>query len=225
MAPRSQKTKNITKPPRKVKSLWYTPRMSAGDWHTPPNLVSLLRGSIGLVVGCLGVYGWIRLALGNPPPELPMVWLQVAIVAGVISDKLDGVLARHFHWETALGKILERTMDGFFIVSAVIFETVYLHFPIFLLFLGAIILISGATVLLATRLVYKKWFIDDYVSTKVAPGYAYLLLVLHAVNFSYVFWFDLLAVLLGLFALSDFLWRHHRWLKANSRPKINSSLA
>lgn len=186
--------------------------MTQSDWLKLPNLVSLLRGCLGLILAVLGIYGAFFLLRGLSIPELPLIWFQVGIVVGVLSDKLDGVLARQFHWETKLGKLLERNMDGFFIFSSLVFETVYLGFPIFLLFYATILLVTGALIILVTRLIYKKWFVDDYVSTKVAVGFAYLLIILHAANLSFIIWFDYFAILVGVFALVDFLWRRHRWL-------------
>lgn len=194
--------------------------MIRNDWLMPPNLVSMLRGCIGLVLALLGIYGAFCLLRGLALPELPLIWLQVGIVVGVLSDKLDGVLARHFHWETKLGKSLERNMDGFFILSAIVFETVYLELPGFLLLYAAVLITIGALVILFIRLIYQKWFVDDYVSTKIAVGFAYLLIVLHAVNLSFVIWFDYVALLVGLFAVIDFLWRLHRWLRLQHSKKF-----
>lgn len=191
--------------------------MSTGDWLKPPNLISLFRGCIGVLLAGLGIFGGIFLALDYSPPPLPLVWLQVAIVLGVISDKVDGVLARHFRWETALGKILERNMDGFFICSAVLFETVYLGFPKFLLVFAAAILSIGATVICLSRLLLGQWFKDEYISNKIGPGFAYLLLILHTFHFSYVLWFDFFAVLVGIFVLVDFLRRYYLWLQKITR--------
>lgn len=196
--------------------------MATGDWHKIPNLISLFRGCIGIVLALLGMFGIVRLASGQTLLAIPLAWFQLLIVVGVISDKMDGVLARHFKWETPLGKVLERNMDGVFIVSAVVFETIYLRFPVFLLLLAALILTCGVTIILGTRLIYKKWFIDDYVSTKIAVGFAYLLLVLHATNFLFVYWFDLIAILVGIFALVDFLWHYYRWFRLQHTKKFTA---
>lgn len=194
--------------------------MAQSDWLKPPNLISLLRGCLGLILAVLGIYGVFFLLRELSIPKLPLIWFQVGIVVGVLSDKLDGILARQFHWETKLGKLLERNMDGFFIFSTLVFETVYLGFPTFLLLYAIVLLVIGTLTILVTRLIYKKWFVDDYVSTKVAVGFTYLLIILHAANLSFIIWFDYFAILVGLFAVGDFLWRLHCWLRLQRTKKL-----
>jgi cardiolipin synthase len=72
---------------------------------TIPNLLSLLR--IGLVVPFL-----VALARGEP-----RMALAVVLVAG-ISDILDGIVARFFHQQSALGAYLDPLADKLLLTSA-----------------------------------------------------------------------------------------------------------
>jgi phosphatidylglycerophosphate synthase len=186
---------------------------TAADWKKPPNIISVFRGLLGVLLAYFGISGGLKLAAGLPLPPLPITWLQIVIVFGIVTDKVDGVLARRYEWTSELGKVLERNVDGFFIFSAVLFESMYLRFPNYLLFLGCLVLSVACFTIFATRLVYGVWFIDHYVSTKFTPGYAYLLLILHAFYVPQVVWFDYFAVALGVFALADFLFRWLRWMR------------
>lgn len=181
------------------------------DWKKPPNLISLFRGLVALLLAYYGISTGLRLAFGWSVPQLQLPWFQILIVLGIVSDKVDGVLARRYAWTSDLGKILERNVDGSFIFSAVLFETLYLGLPTYLWLEGFLVLSIALLVVLATRFVYKVWFIDNYVSTKFLPGYAYLMLILHAFAFPLVVWFDYVAAVLGIFTLADFLFRWMRW--------------
>lgn len=194
------------------------------DWRKPPNMISVFRGVLGLLFASLGIYGTFRLSLGKSLPSLPLPWLQIAIIFGVVSDKLDGTLARRFDWMTDLGKDLERYVDGLFIVSVIVFETIYLRFPGYLMELVLWCLCVGLSVILCSRVFLHRWFIDDYISTKFAPGYGYLLVVLHVFDFRQIAWFDWFGVGVAIFALADFLWRFRHWLHANqTRPSEHLS--
>ncbi|MEM1668963.1 MAG: CDP-alcohol phosphatidyltransferase family protein, partial [Thermofilaceae archaeon] len=68
-----------------------------------PNLLSLYRLLLSLIIPIL----WIR---GFSPK-----WLSLLIFSGVISDTLDGNLARILKQKTDLGKILDPLADKAFI--------------------------------------------------------------------------------------------------------------
>ncbi|HEX7349219.1 MAG TPA: CDP-alcohol phosphatidyltransferase family protein [Rhodanobacteraceae bacterium] len=76
-------------------------------WRHLPNLISLLR--IVLVVPLLALILHERYDGA----------LVVALVAG-ISDGVDGFLARHFHWQSRLGSILDPVGDKLMLVGSML---------------------------------------------------------------------------------------------------------
>ena len=72
-----------------------------------PNLISLLR--IALVVPLIMAILFARYEAA----------LALAIVAGV-SDGVDGYLARHFHWQSRLGSILDPVADKLMLVGCML---------------------------------------------------------------------------------------------------------
>ncbi len=79
----------------------------ATRWRQLPNLISGLR--IVLVAPLLAAIVTRRDGAA----------LAIAIVAGV-SDGLDGYLARHYHWQTRLGSILDPAADKLMLVGTML---------------------------------------------------------------------------------------------------------
>ncbi len=77
---------------------------AASPWRHLPNAISLLRILLVVPVVVAIEMRCFRLALG------------LAVVAGA-SDGLDGWLARHFHWRSRLGGILDPVADKLLLVA------------------------------------------------------------------------------------------------------------
>lgn len=73
-------------------------------WRHLPNAISVLRMVLVLPIALCIHTGQVRLAL----------WL--ALAAGV-SDAVDGWLARHFHWRSRLGGVLDPAADKLLLVT------------------------------------------------------------------------------------------------------------
>jgi phosphatidylglycerophosphate synthase len=71
------------------------------SWWTIPNLLSLSR------LALLPVWWWV---MGSPDPSRRW-WGGAMIVYGILSDVLDGYLARRWGQVTTLGKILDPVGD------------------------------------------------------------------------------------------------------------------
>lgn len=84
-----------------------SPATVGSGWRHLPNAISLLR--IVLVVPLLAAIlrGSFQAAL------------LIALVAGV-SDGVDGFLARHFHWQSRLGSILDPAADKLMLVGCML---------------------------------------------------------------------------------------------------------
>lgn len=67
----------------------------------PPNLLSYLRGAIGLCLPAM---------VGSPSREWRLAFFGFFIFA-VLTDHWDGLLARRYQWESKVGRIIDPTMD------------------------------------------------------------------------------------------------------------------
>jgi len=103
------------------------------SWKDLPNLISMLR--IVLVAPVVWALGTEQFALA----------LILFAVAG-ISDGLDGFLAKHYHWESRLGSILDPIADKLLLVASFATLTWLGALPMWLLWLVLardIIIIGG----------------------------------------------------------------------------------
>lgn len=129
-----------------------------------PNAISILRFL------ALFPYGWLFLNSGNR-------WILFCIAIFIIlSDWLDGFLARKLRAESKAGEILDSVSDGIFFLSSWIFF--YLKgkygLPIFLIILAPR-LAMGLSILIY-RLIYKKWNTKHYFGGKIAAAFYFLLI-------------------------------------------------
>lgn len=115
-----------------------------------PNMISLLR--VGLVPMFVGFY-----ANGRVLPAMGVLLLSAA------SDVLDGAIARRFHMETELGKVLDPLADkliqgAMMLCAAVRFPTVWLLLGLHVL-REIVLSLLGLHVLRVTGRVYSaKWY-------------------------------------------------------------------
>lgn len=108
-----------------------------------PNSMSLLRIILIPVL--------FLLILNFSPKMYPV--LIVVYFFTVLLDFLDGFIARRFHQETELGKILDPLADKLLIFFLVIAFMVSAHFPVWLAFF---IFFRDFCILLGSIIVYKK---------------------------------------------------------------------
>jgi cardiolipin synthase (CMP-forming) len=76
-----------------------SPRATRADWATWPNLLSVLR------LAALPWFAWLVLAADRPGAA------TLLLIAAAATDFLDGVIARRFGQESALGRLLDPLAD------------------------------------------------------------------------------------------------------------------
>jgi CDP-diacylglycerol--glycerol-3-phosphate 3-phosphatidyltransferase len=119
-----------------------TDRVSLGPFWTASNVLSLLRAVLALPVGVLLWYD-IR-------PGLTFTLMMLA----VLTDWLDGYLARMYRLQTGWGKALDPLADKFAAIVVLVVLTVQGRLPIWFigLMLGRdVILVAGAFVIRFTQ--------------------------------------------------------------------------
>ena len=88
--------------------------------HQLPNIISILRMFFVVPV----VWSLLQSEFG-----MALVWIAIA----GFSDGLDGFLAKHFHWQSRLGSILDPLADKLLLVSSFITLTWLELVPLWLL--------------------------------------------------------------------------------------------
>ncbi|HET7931051.1 MAG TPA: CDP-alcohol phosphatidyltransferase family protein [Rhodanobacteraceae bacterium] len=140
-----------------------------------PNLISALR--IVLVAPLIATILLERYELA----------LAIAIVAGV-SDGVDGYLARHFHWQSRLGSILDPVADKLMLVGCML-ALGWLHeaprWLVLLVVLRDAVIAGGALAwhrLLRNFTARPSWL--SKTTTVAQIGYVLLVLADHAFNWN-----------------------------------------
>ena len=158
-----------------------------------PNGLSVLR--IGIAVGIAG------LAVVEHP-----LWLgQVLIVAGLVSDKLDGSMARWWKVESETGKKLESIADPFFSFCSAIYITAVLDFPSLVFWISTALLIAVSCARVVFKMKYKQLFYKKSPITRGAVGLIYLVLALYVFQVPYREWLVWPVFILGCGALMNYV--------------------
>ena len=121
-----------------------------------PNALSVLRLLLSL---------FIFIALFT---ALPLWVVQLAIIAGIISDKLDGTLARWGKVESELGKKMESIVDPIFIAATGIYLWTRLDFPGAFLLYGILLLATTALARSAIKIKTGCLFYEKSTLTRLA---------------------------------------------------------
>lgn len=166
-----------------------------------PNALSIVRIGIAVMILALS-------AVTHP------LWLaQVFVVAGLISDKLDGSLARWWKVESELGKKLESVADPFFSFCTAVYLTAVLDFPVLAFWSATLLLaaVSLARVLLKWK--HKQLFYKKSPITRAAVGIIYLVLALYIFQVPYRDWLVWPVFALGIGALVNYIRMMVRWVQ------------
>lgn len=152
-----------------------------------PNLLSLSRLlSAGVIAVLLAV-----------PHAL---WIaQVLIAVGIVTDKLDGTLARLWKVESDLGKRIESIADPLFIFFSALYGFVLLDYP-GLLFIGFFIIgfVANASRILA-GLITGKMFYEKSQITRVGTAIAMITIFIYIFQIPYREWTVWPAFIYGVF--------------------------
>lgn len=143
------------------------PKKGAEDWMNIPNLISVGRFLIALLV-------WSSLF----HTVFSEADIFILFVVGILSDKLDGFLARRLNKKTQLGQqILEPLADTALLFSAMTLVVMRYGFPLWadLYVLGLILAYVGA--LLANRMRNGVLFLDPPLVQKVPVLFSYFLML------------------------------------------------
>jgi phosphatidylglycerophosphate synthase len=157
-----------------------------------PNFLSVVRLLLALTV--IGLYFIPH----------PLFVAQIVITAGVVSDKLDGSLARLWKTESDLGKRLESVVDPTFAFLSVIYCLLFLGLPPLIFGLGSLILGIGVAGRLYIKWKTGKMFYEKSQITRFGVGMVFLVLLLYVFQAPYRDWFLWPILAYGVFAGANY---------------------
>ena len=144
-------------------------------------------------------------------------WL---FISGILSDKLDGFLARQLNQKTKLGLILEQIADTWLVTFTILFITFRLDFPAPLLIIYFTIIFIALIVLVAVFLHKKKLFAEKLIVAEISIIFTYGSGLFYLFNIPGKLVIAIFAVFLGFVSLVDYLirlYKFNRKLKNNER--------
>jgi phosphatidylglycerophosphate synthase len=124
---------------------------------------------------------------------------------GVITDTLDGSLARSLKQITRLGVVLEPIADTLLVFSTVLFVAFYLDFPRLIFIIYLIIFFVGLFNLIAIYLTKRKWFAEKLVISEVSIFFIYGTGIFYLFGLPGKIYLAIFSVILGMISLVDFL--------------------
>ena len=161
-------------------------RKTADVFWTPPNLVSIAR-----VLSIPLIYWSFKHAFD---------YLTLALLGGVLlTDAIDGYLARRFRWESRWGLILDPLADKLLIGCLTIFLVIFRDFPVWMASL--IIFRDIAIVVVGVYLYFKPYHIvvPSNVTGKVTTLVTCSMLLLYTLDFQpygqWCLWATLLCII------------------------------
>lgn len=172
-----------------------------------PNALSVIRLFLALTL--IGLYFIPH----------PLYLAQIVITAGVVSDKLDGSLARLWKTESDLGKRLESVVDPTFSFLAVIYCLLFLGLPALVFGLGTGILAVGVVGRLYIKAKTNKMFYEKSQITRFGVGMVFLVLILYVFQAPYREWFLWPILLYGLIALGNYVRMMVQFVQREGKPK------
>lgn len=141
-----------------------------------PNALSLIRLGLALTILVLTFF------------EHNIVIGQIVFFVAVVSDKLDGSLARLWNVESELGKKLESLVDPVLASAGGLYVFVHSDLPAWFVIYCAILLGIGMTARLWIKLKTKKLFYEKSQLTRFGVGSIYILILLYLFHIPYREW-------------------------------------
>lgn len=175
-----------------------------------PNALSITRAGISLI---------LLLFLFIPHPFFVA---QLLFIAGLITDKLDGTLARLWKTESELGKKLESVVDPLFSFAGGCYIILKLDFPLQAFWIALTWLIVISLFRAAVTLKKGHFFYEKSPLTRYGVGFLYLVALCYFLQVPYREWLVWPLMGYGSFAgfnyirmMIRFVNPHHRHDSAN----------
>ncbi|MFH1426111.1 MAG: CDP-alcohol phosphatidyltransferase family protein [Candidatus Kerfeldbacteria bacterium] len=135
----------------------------------------------------------------------PILAVQILVLSGIVSDKLDGTLARFWKTESELGKKLESVIDPFFVTASLLYVLIFLDFPVLVAIIAGIMAAIPNVGRLYIKLRTGEFFYEKSQITRYGVGLAFILAVLYLFSVPYRDWVAWGLLLYGVVATVNYL--------------------
>lgn len=149
-----------------------------------PNFLSLFRTMVIFIV-------FIALFV-----DINFLLLQILVVLAIVSDKLDGSWARHFHETTRFGMLFDSYADAGFIAVCLIYAIAKLNFPVYILYFGLpfvfIVILAYLIFAILGKKIISFWDFGKKIESKTTAIVLFALIIFYFFDLplkEYLAWF------------------------------------
>jgi phosphatidylglycerophosphate synthase len=122
------------------------------------------------------------------PASVSLLPVQILAAVGVISDKLDGTLARYWGVESDLGKRLESFADPLFSLAVFLYVAVHIGFPQIFMMMCAVYFVIGTLGRVLASMLAGELFYEKSQITRYGVGMLFVLLLMYLYGIPYREW-------------------------------------
>jgi len=158
-----------------------------------PNILSCTRILIALTI--------VVLFITNTHIEL-VKWL---FVIGILTDTLDGNIARIFNQKSRLGVVLEPIADTMLVAVTVLFVTFRLDLSKLFFIIYLLVVIVGLIGIVFVYLIRREWFAEKLVVSEIAIVFVYSTGIFYLFGLPYKNYLALFTIGFGIAALIDLM--------------------
>lgn len=175
-----------------------------------PNYLTITRFIISCIVGVLIFI----------PDSLLIA--QILITAGVVSDKLDGSLARLWDTESDLGKRLESITDPTFSLMSGIYILIHTDLPLyFFLYCFILFLITNLS-RVYIKLKTGKLFYEKSQITRFGVGLIFIVILFYLYSLPYREWFLTPLMVMGAIGAMNYLRMMFLFMKRDREQNVSA---
>lgn len=181
-------------------------KIKAADFLKIPNILSIIRIIIALTIVVLFFTDnniWL------------VKWL---FVVGILTDTLDGNIARLFNQKSRLGVILEPIADTLLVAVTVLFVTFRMDLPKILFLIYLAVVLVGFIGIIFVYLIKRQWFAEKLIVSEIAIVFVYATGIFYLFDFPFKNYLALFTIGFGIAALIDLIIKLRKF---KGRAKFN----
>ncbi|MFA6295954.1 MAG: CDP-alcohol phosphatidyltransferase family protein [Patescibacteria group bacterium] len=148
------------------------------------------------------------------------IWLvKWLFVIGILTDTLDGNIARLFNQKSRLGVMLEPIADTLLVAGTVLFVTFRLDLPKLIFLIYVAVVFVGFLGIVFVYLIRREWFADKLVVSEIAIVFVYGTGIFYLFGLPYKNYLALFTIGFGIAALIDLIIKLKRF-KGRAKFKL-----
>jgi phosphatidylglycerophosphate synthase len=163
-------------------------------YYTVPNLITFYR-----FLSALFIFSALFVPINK--------WLILAVyVVAVITDKIDGIVARRLKQESKFGEVLESTTDTLLSGVILAYVVIKFNFPLRIFLVLFFLFIVGLIIATIYFVLKKDWYSESLITSKISALITYLACFVYFFELNFRYYFALVALLAALIAFVNYLY-------------------